>query len=146
MLKYVSVLYAGHVLEGEGIGFAGIPANDRWYANDRCARAFAIAHDLAQHMEAQGYDILWLKVPRPAAYPDLKTIVFEIAAHQRVISLQRNKAGPILLCRKNQRFHQMPRRPILTAQITDLALPDQIVKRAQSLFDRRDQVPAMDLV
>jgi alkanesulfonate monooxygenase SsuD/methylene tetrahydromethanopterin reductase-like flavin-dependent oxidoreductase (luciferase family) len=60
MLKYVSVLYAGHVLEGEGIGFNGIPANDRWYANDRCTRAFAIAHDLAQHMEAQGYDILWL--------------------------------------------------------------------------------------
>ena len=60
MLKYVSVLYAGHVLEGEGIGFNGIPANDRWYANERCARAFAIARDLAQHMEAYGYDILWL--------------------------------------------------------------------------------------
>jgi hypothetical protein len=29
MLKYFSVLYAGHVLEGAGIGFAGIPANDR---------------------------------------------------------------------------------------------------------------------
>jgi alkanesulfonate monooxygenase SsuD/methylene tetrahydromethanopterin reductase-like flavin-dependent oxidoreductase (luciferase family) len=60
MLRYFSVLYAGHVLEGEGIGFDGIPANDRWYANDRCARAFDIAHDLAQHMEALDYDILWL--------------------------------------------------------------------------------------
>jgi len=60
MLKYVSVLYAGHVLEGEEIGFSGIPANDRWYANERCARAFDIARDLAQHMEAFGYDILWL--------------------------------------------------------------------------------------
>jgi alkanesulfonate monooxygenase SsuD/methylene tetrahydromethanopterin reductase-like flavin-dependent oxidoreductase (luciferase family) len=60
MLKYVSVLYAGHVLEGEGIGFDGIPANDRWYTNERCAHAFAIARDVAQHMELLGYDILWL--------------------------------------------------------------------------------------
>jgi hypothetical protein len=29
MLKYFSVRYAGHVSEGAGIGFAGIPANDR---------------------------------------------------------------------------------------------------------------------
>jgi hypothetical protein len=30
MIKYFSVLYAGHVLEGDGIGFAGTPANERW--------------------------------------------------------------------------------------------------------------------
>jgi alkanesulfonate monooxygenase SsuD/methylene tetrahydromethanopterin reductase-like flavin-dependent oxidoreductase (luciferase family) len=47
-------------LEGEGIGFAGISANDRWYANEWCARAFDIGRDLAQHMEELGYDILWL--------------------------------------------------------------------------------------
>ena len=29
MLKYFSVLYAGHVLEGDGIGFEGTPANAR---------------------------------------------------------------------------------------------------------------------
>jgi hypothetical protein len=58
--KYVSVLYAGHVLDAEGIGFAGILANDRWYANERCARAFDIGRDLAQHTEELGYDILWL--------------------------------------------------------------------------------------
>jgi alkanesulfonate monooxygenase SsuD/methylene tetrahydromethanopterin reductase-like flavin-dependent oxidoreductase (luciferase family) len=60
MLKSFSVLYAGHVLEGEGIGFAGTPANDRWYANDRLAGAFDIARHTAQHMEALGYDTLWL--------------------------------------------------------------------------------------
>jgi hypothetical protein len=27
MLKYFSVLYAGHVLEGDGIDFDGVPAN-----------------------------------------------------------------------------------------------------------------------
>jgi alkanesulfonate monooxygenase SsuD/methylene tetrahydromethanopterin reductase-like flavin-dependent oxidoreductase (luciferase family) len=60
MLKYFSVLYAGHVLEGDGIGFAGTPANDRWYTNEQCVRAFDIARDMAQHMEEQGYDILWM--------------------------------------------------------------------------------------
>jgi alkanesulfonate monooxygenase SsuD/methylene tetrahydromethanopterin reductase-like flavin-dependent oxidoreductase (luciferase family) len=60
MLKYFSVLYAGHVLEGDGIGFDGTPANDRRYANDRFAQAFDIAQDIAHHMEELGYDILWL--------------------------------------------------------------------------------------
>jgi alkanesulfonate monooxygenase SsuD/methylene tetrahydromethanopterin reductase-like flavin-dependent oxidoreductase (luciferase family) len=60
MLKYFSVLYAGHVLEGDGIGFGGIPANDRRYSDDEFVRAFHISADLASHMEALGYDILWL--------------------------------------------------------------------------------------
>ncbi len=60
MLKYFSVLYAGHVLEGEGIGFDGTPANDRRYTNEQCTRAFHISADLAQHMESLGYDILWM--------------------------------------------------------------------------------------
>jgi alkanesulfonate monooxygenase SsuD/methylene tetrahydromethanopterin reductase-like flavin-dependent oxidoreductase (luciferase family) len=60
MLKHFSVLYAGHVLEGEGIGFDGTPANERWYTNNQFERAFDIAKDLAQHMEALGYDILWM--------------------------------------------------------------------------------------
>jgi alkanesulfonate monooxygenase SsuD/methylene tetrahydromethanopterin reductase-like flavin-dependent oxidoreductase (luciferase family) len=60
MLKHFSVLYAGHVLEGQGIGFDGTPANERWYANHQFERAFDIAKDLAQHMEALGYDILWM--------------------------------------------------------------------------------------
>jgi alkanesulfonate monooxygenase SsuD/methylene tetrahydromethanopterin reductase-like flavin-dependent oxidoreductase (luciferase family) len=60
MLKYFSVLYAGHVLEGDGIGFDGTPANDRQYSNEQCQRAFQIATDLAQHMESLEYDILWM--------------------------------------------------------------------------------------
>jgi alkanesulfonate monooxygenase SsuD/methylene tetrahydromethanopterin reductase-like flavin-dependent oxidoreductase (luciferase family) len=60
MLKHFSVLYAGHVLEGDGIGFDGVPANDRWYTNEQFARAFGISADLARHMESLGYDILWL--------------------------------------------------------------------------------------
>jgi alkanesulfonate monooxygenase SsuD/methylene tetrahydromethanopterin reductase-like flavin-dependent oxidoreductase (luciferase family) len=60
MLKYFSALYAGHVLEGDGIGFEGIPANDRRYSNEEFVRAFHVSADLASHMEALGYDILWL--------------------------------------------------------------------------------------
>ena len=60
MLKHFSVLYAGHVLEGDGIGFDGVPANDRRYTNEQFVRAFHISADLAHHLEALGYDILWL--------------------------------------------------------------------------------------
>jgi alkanesulfonate monooxygenase SsuD/methylene tetrahydromethanopterin reductase-like flavin-dependent oxidoreductase (luciferase family) len=60
MLKYFSVLYAGHILEGDGIGFGGVPANDRRYTDAQFVRAFQISADLAQHMESLGYDILWL--------------------------------------------------------------------------------------
>jgi alkanesulfonate monooxygenase SsuD/methylene tetrahydromethanopterin reductase-like flavin-dependent oxidoreductase (luciferase family) len=60
MLKSFSTLYAGHVLEGDGIGFAGTPANDRRYANDRFIQAFDIARETAQATEALGYDVLWL--------------------------------------------------------------------------------------
>jgi hypothetical protein len=48
MLKSFSVLYAGHILEGEGIGFGGMPANDRRFTNDQCVRALHISADLAQ--------------------------------------------------------------------------------------------------
>ena len=60
MIRYFSALYAGHVLEGEGIGFSGIPADDRRYTNERFIQAFEIAKDTAQCMEALGYDILWM--------------------------------------------------------------------------------------
>ena len=43
MIRYVSALYAGHVLEGEGVGFSGTPANERRYANERFIQAFEIA-------------------------------------------------------------------------------------------------------
>lgn len=60
MIKTFSTLYAGHVLEGEGIGFDGIPHDDRWYDNDRLAQAFDIAKDMAVQMDKLGYDILWM--------------------------------------------------------------------------------------
>lgn len=59
MIKYFSALYAGHVLEGDGVGFAGTPANDRWYPNARFVRTFDISKEIAQLMEELGYDIFW---------------------------------------------------------------------------------------
>src|SRR5438034_9257950 len=59
MIKYFSVLYAGHVLEGDTIGFKGTPLDDRRYSNERLASVFEISKDIAQHMERLGYDILW---------------------------------------------------------------------------------------
>ena len=47
-----AVLYAGHVLEGDGTGFDGVPANDRRYTHEQCVRAFHSAAVLAQHTES----------------------------------------------------------------------------------------------
>ena len=60
MIKDFSVLYAGHVLEGDGIGFDGIPANDRWYDNDRLSMALDIAREAAVFLDDLGFDILWM--------------------------------------------------------------------------------------
>ena len=60
MIKSFSALYAGHVLEGEGIGFNGTPHDDRWYSNERLSQAFDIARESAILMDDLGYDILWM--------------------------------------------------------------------------------------
>ena len=60
MIKSFSALYAGHVLEGEAIGFAGTPHDDRWYPNDRLIQAFDIAREAAILLEDLGYDVLWM--------------------------------------------------------------------------------------
>src|SRR2546427_12138317 len=59
MIKYFSALYAGHVLEGDAIGFSGTPLDDRRYSNERLASVFEISKDIAQHMDRLGHDILW---------------------------------------------------------------------------------------
>jgi len=60
MIRSFSALYAGHVIEGEGVGWHGTPADERWYDNARLAQGFEIAKDTAQCMEELGYDILWM--------------------------------------------------------------------------------------
>ena len=60
MINSFSTLYAGHVLEGEGVGFDGTPHDDRWYSNARLAQVFDIARDTAQKLEELGFDVLWM--------------------------------------------------------------------------------------
>jgi alkanesulfonate monooxygenase SsuD/methylene tetrahydromethanopterin reductase-like flavin-dependent oxidoreductase (luciferase family) len=60
MIKSFSTLYAGHVLEGEGVGFNGIPHDERWYPNERLIKAFDIAKEAAILVEDLGYDIFWM--------------------------------------------------------------------------------------
>jgi len=59
MIKYFSALYAGHVLEGDTIGFKGTPLDERRYSNERLASVFEIPEDNGQHLERLGYHILW---------------------------------------------------------------------------------------
>src|SRR5262249_51451459 len=59
MIKYFSALYAGHVLEGDSIGFAGTPLDERRYSNERLASVFEISKDIAQLMDRLRDDILW---------------------------------------------------------------------------------------
>ena len=60
MINSFSTSYSGHVLEEDRIGFNGIPANDRWYPNDRLIEAFQASKEYAQLMEDLGYDVLWM--------------------------------------------------------------------------------------
>ena len=59
MIKRFSTLYAGGVLEGDGIGFDGIPADDRLYDNDRFIQAFDISKEFAQLSEDLGFSAFW---------------------------------------------------------------------------------------
>ena len=59
MLRGFSASYAGHVVD-DSLGFQGIPANDRWYPNEKLAEAFDWAVDFAQLLEKLGYDEFWM--------------------------------------------------------------------------------------
>jgi alkanesulfonate monooxygenase SsuD/methylene tetrahydromethanopterin reductase-like flavin-dependent oxidoreductase (luciferase family) len=58
MISKFHVLYVGQI-ELDNVGLDGTPANDRRYSNARLSEAFATARDIAQHMDALGYDVLW---------------------------------------------------------------------------------------
>jgi alkanesulfonate monooxygenase SsuD/methylene tetrahydromethanopterin reductase-like flavin-dependent oxidoreductase (luciferase family) len=58
MIRKFHVLYVGQI-ELDNVGLDGTPANDRRYSNARLSEAFATARDVAQHMDALGYDVLW---------------------------------------------------------------------------------------
>ena len=59
MFTNFSASYAGHVVD-DNIGFAGTPANDRFYPNEKLAETYDWALDIARHLEANGYNEFWM--------------------------------------------------------------------------------------
>jgi alkanesulfonate monooxygenase SsuD/methylene tetrahydromethanopterin reductase-like flavin-dependent oxidoreductase (luciferase family) len=59
MITRFSTLYIGHI-DMENVGFSGTPVEDRRYSNERLIEVFDTTVELAQTMEALGYDVLWL--------------------------------------------------------------------------------------
>ncbi len=59
MIKRFSTLYVGHI-ELEQCGFAGTPADDRRYPNQRLLEVFDTTRELARAVDGLGYETLWL--------------------------------------------------------------------------------------
>src|SRR6266404_3526892 len=70
----------------------------------------------------------------------------EIAAGDRVISLQRVEAGQVPELGDAEGFGDLPCLPVGAADVTDLSLLHQGVESAERLFDRGHGIVAMDLV
>ena len=88
MIKSFAGNYIGHVLEGDGIGFEGTPANDRRYPNERLAQALEYSRELAIHLEELGYDVLWMAEHhfQPEGYecfPNLLMLSLWLAQHTK---------------------------------------------------------------
>ena len=52
------VLYVGQI-ELDNIGLSGTPANERRYSDERLREAYFTAREVAQTMDALGFDVLW---------------------------------------------------------------------------------------
>src|ERR1051326_2039570 len=59
MITRFSTLYVGHI-ELEKCGFAGVPADDRRYSNQRLVEGFDTTAKLAKGCDQRGYETLWL--------------------------------------------------------------------------------------
>jgi alkanesulfonate monooxygenase SsuD/methylene tetrahydromethanopterin reductase-like flavin-dependent oxidoreductase (luciferase family) len=58
MINKFHVLYVGQI-ELDNVGIHGTPANERRYSDERLREAFFTARDIAQTMDALGFDVLW---------------------------------------------------------------------------------------
>ena len=89
MIRSFSASYAGHVVD-DGLGFSGVPANDRHYSNEDLAQALSWALDIAQHLENLGYDEFWMAEHhfQPEGYeciPNLLMLNLYLANHTKRI-------------------------------------------------------------
>jgi alkanesulfonate monooxygenase SsuD/methylene tetrahydromethanopterin reductase-like flavin-dependent oxidoreductase (luciferase family) len=58
LIKHFSVLYVGFT-ELDNVGLSGTPADERRYSSEQIAKAYPMALDVAQHMDALGFYALW---------------------------------------------------------------------------------------
>ena len=59
MITRFGTLYAGHV-ELDNLGLQGTPVNERFLTNEHLATTFDISQAIAQLVDREGYDTLWL--------------------------------------------------------------------------------------
>ena len=71
---------------------------------------------------------------------------FEIAAGDRVISLKRVESGQVPELADAEGFGELPCLPVGAADVADLSLLHQGVESANRLFDRGNEIVAVDLV
>ena len=69
-----------------------------------------------------------------------------VAADERIVRLVGDIPRQPVFLRYGQRFHQVPAGEVRAADVADLAGPDQVVKRAKRLLDRRRPVEGVELV
>src|SRR6266550_2158177 len=70
----------------------------------------------------------------------------EVATGDGVVGLERIEAGEILALGDAQGLGDLPGLPVRDADVADLALGDESVESAKSLFDRGDGVVRIDVV
>src|SRR6187402_1019711 len=75
--------------------------------------------------------------------PERHQFMFVITPDQRIITLIGDVAGETIFVRLGEALHEVPAGEIGRADIADLARADQVVERAQRLFDRRQRIEAV---
>src|SRR5579871_1187615 len=70
----------------------------------------------------------------------------QLAAGQRVVSLQRHKFFEMLHGGNSLALHDLPRREIGASDVADFSLTDQIGERAERFFKRRQWIEAVNLI
>src|SRR6267142_3364141 len=113
----------------------------------RAARVFRL---LIRSVELTGEQAASKRAPHQKAhlfsFQKRNEFAFEVATGNGVVGLERIEAGEILELGDAQGLGDLPGLPVRDADVADLALGDEGVERAKSLFDRGDGVVRMDLV
>src|SRR5271166_4697843 len=84
--------------------------------------------------------------PQPKLAHRRHQLGFWFAKHQRIFVLTRNERIQPAGLRRPLRLHHLPGGEVGTADVTHIAMPHEIVERAQRLLDRRARIRRVDLI